>query len=84
MYDWESSEDFLEKVAKKYGKLFKGGEPDVNTVAKMVLNDWQRGKIPFFVPPPGCEMRPNVEESEEKEVIKDQVMHFFINSSSSY
>lgn len=22
------------------------------TAAKMVLHDWQRGKIPFFVPPP--------------------------------
>lgn len=22
------------------------------TAAKMVLQDWQRGKIPFFVPPP--------------------------------
>ena len=26
--------------------------PDANTVAKMVLNDWQRGKIPYFVKPP--------------------------------
>lgn len=32
--------------------LFQGGEPDLMTVAKMVLHDWQRGKIPFFVPPP--------------------------------
>ncbi|TQD74527.1 hypothetical protein C1H46_039930 [Malus baccata] len=29
-----------------------GGEPDLMTAAKMVLHDWQRGKIPFFVPPP--------------------------------
>ena len=27
--------------------------PNANTVAKMVLNDWQRGKIPYFVKPPG-------------------------------
>ena len=56
--EWESAVDFLEKVAQKSGKLLKGGEPDINTVAKMVLNDWQRGKIPFFVPPPGCEFPP--------------------------
>lgn len=30
----------------------QGGEPDVMTAAKMVLHDWQRGRIPFFVPPP--------------------------------
>ena len=35
------------------GKLGKGGEPDLNTAAKMVLYDWQRGKIPFFTLPPG-------------------------------
>lgn len=32
--------------------LLQGGEPDLMTAAKMVLYDWQRGKIPFFVPPP--------------------------------
>lgn len=33
----------------------QGGEPDLPTVSKMVLNDWQRGRIPFFVKPPGME-----------------------------
>lgn len=39
-------------IAKKSGKLLKGGEPDQEAAAKMVLNDWIRGKIPFFVAPP--------------------------------
>ncbi|XP_056141701.1 nucleolar GTP-binding protein 2 [Lampris incognitus] len=52
---WSSAEDFLEKLALRTGKLLKGGEPDVATVSKMVLNDWQRGRIPFFVKPPGPE-----------------------------
>ena len=79
---WSDHNDFLERVAQKYGKLLKGGEPDVNTVAKMVLNDWQRGKIPFFVPPPGCQLPPKVhpmqtEESFEKDqdFRKIKVMH---------
>ena len=49
---WENAEDFLAQLAKKYGKLLKKGEPDLNTVAKMVLCDWQRGRLPYFVPPP--------------------------------
>uniref|UniRef100_A0A672QVW7 Nucleolar GTP-binding protein 2 n=1 Tax=Sinocyclocheilus grahami TaxID=75366 RepID=A0A672QVW7_SINGR len=53
---WSSAEDFLEKFAFRTGKLLKGGEPDLSTVSKMVLNDWQRGRIPFFVKPPGGEM----------------------------
>ena len=40
----------------------QGGEPDHMTAAKMVLHDWQRGKIPFFVPPPRL-----VEESTTEE-----------------
>lgn len=52
---WSSAEDFLEKLAFRTGKLLKGGEPDLSTVSKMVLNDWQRGRIPFFVKPPGPE-----------------------------
>lgn len=49
---WNDAEDFLEKLAKRTGKLLKGGYPDIHTVAKMILNDWQRGKIPFFIKPP--------------------------------
>uniref|UniRef100_A0A8C9ET29 Nucleolar GTP-binding protein 2 n=1 Tax=Pavo cristatus TaxID=9049 RepID=A0A8C9ET29_PAVCR len=55
---WEDTEDFLEKLASRTGKLLKGGEPDVQTVSKMVLNDWQRGRIPFFVKPPNAEAAP--------------------------
>ncbi|KAL8220389.1 UNVERIFIED_CONTAM: Nucleolar GTP-binding protein 2 [Gekko kuhli] len=55
---WENAEDFLEKLAAKTGKLLKGGEPDMRTVSKMVLNDWQRGRIPFFVKPPNMEQGP--------------------------
>lgn len=49
---WESPEDFLQQVARLTGRLLKGGEPDLNTAAKMILYDWQRGRIPFFAPPP--------------------------------
>ncbi|XP_042227404.1 nucleolar GTP-binding protein 2-like [Homarus americanus] len=79
--DWNTPEEFMEKVARRTGKLLKGGEPDLNTVAKMMLNDWQRGKIPYFVPPPGHdssdfnklkieenkEMAEKIKEKEEEE-----------------
>ena len=42
---WSSALDFLEKLAKRTGKLLKGGDPDTVAVGKMVLNDWQRGKL---------------------------------------
>jgi len=49
---WEDHIDFLSKLASSSGRLLKGGEPDVNSVAINVINDWQRGKLPYFVPPP--------------------------------
>ncbi|KAM4045920.1 nucleolar GTP-binding protein 2 [Anomaloglossus baeobatrachus] len=60
---WENAEDFLEKLAYKTGKLLKGGEPDCQTVSKMVLNDWQRGRIPFFVKPPNAEPPPEHQQA---------------------
>ncbi|KAG0250603.1 GTPase required for pre-60S ribosomal subunit nuclear export and maturation [Actinomortierella ambigua] len=50
--DWEDYVDFLSQLAKRTGKLVKGGEPDLSSVAKMVLNDWLRGKIPYYTAPP--------------------------------
>lgn len=47
--------DFLELLARKGGRLLKGGEPDVDGVAKMVLSDFLRGKIPWFTPSPVIE-----------------------------
>lgn len=44
--------EFLSILARKSGRLLKGGEPDVDGVAKMVLNDFLRGKIPWFSAPP--------------------------------
>jgi len=64
IFKYENHIDFLEQMAKKSGRLLKGGEPDVNAVSKMVLNDWQRGKLPYFVPPIGCMKMPKEPQAE--------------------
>lgn len=51
---WSDTEDFLNQVAIKKGKLKKGGEPDVKTTAKLILIDWQRGELPYFALPPNA------------------------------
>lgn len=35
----------------------------------MVLNDFQRGKLPYFVKPPGCE---NEERPEDNEILTEK------------
>uniref|UniRef100_K3WX25 Nucleolar GTP-binding protein 2 n=1 Tax=Globisporangium ultimum (strain ATCC 200006 / CBS 805.95 / DAOM BR144) TaxID=431595 RepID=K3WX25_GLOUD len=49
---WKDEWDFLEQMAIKCGKLLQKGEPDFNNVAVQMINDYQRGKIPWFVAPP--------------------------------
>merc|ERR1740128_141974 len=44
--------EFLAKLAIQMGKLRKGGVPDRDTAAKVVLNDWNTGKIKYCTHPP--------------------------------
>ncbi|RVW93112.1 Nuclear/nucleolar GTPase 2 [Vitis vinifera] len=69
--DWDDENDFLVQLCKLTGKLLKGGEPDLMTVAKMVLHDWQRGRIPFFVPPPRQQEGDSSDEPSTLGVEKD-------------
>ena len=74
---WKDSVDFIEMIARKQGRLLKGGEPDESGVSKQILNDFNRGKIPWFVPPPekdkieekepGDKKRPAEENQEDQE-----------------
>ncbi|KAJ3039664.1 GTPase required for pre-60S ribosomal subunit nuclear export and maturation [Rhizophlyctis rosea] len=78
--EWEDAEDFLAQVAKRTGKLLKGGEADNTAIAKMVLNDWIRGKIPFYTMPPDSETYVPAEggaEKEEEEVVAPTVQQIF-------
>jgi nuclear GTP-binding protein len=43
---------FLAMIAKKNGKVLKGGIPDKESAARLVLRDWNSGKIPYFTRPP--------------------------------
>lgn len=69
---WEDSHSFIEMIARKQGRLLKGGEPDESGVAKQLLNDFNRGKIPWFVPPPERDDKNDekIKESNESESSK--------------
>ena len=49
---WKNSEELCEKIAIKCGRLRKGGEPCLRTAAIMLINDFQRGRLPHYVAPP--------------------------------
>ncbi|PWA83092.1 GTP-binding family protein [Artemisia annua] len=49
---FDAVDDFLFKVATIRGKLKKGGIVDINAAARIVLHDWNEGKIPYYTMPP--------------------------------
>ena len=44
--------DFLIQVARKRGRLGRGGVPNVHSAAQTVINDWRDGRIQGWTSPP--------------------------------
>ena len=73
--EWSDAENFLDQMARRSGKLLKGGDPDFKTAARMVLNDWQRGKIPYFTLVPDYKTDPaqsDAAEADREEEVADE------------
>ena len=47
-----STDQFLHHLATRQGKLRKGGLPNIEAAARIVLQDWNAGKIPYYTLPP--------------------------------
>ncbi|KAI3369524.1 hypothetical protein L3Q82_007737 [Scortum barcoo] len=50
--DFHTALEFLALLARRQGKLRKGGLPDTDKAAKSVLIDWTGGRISYFTHPP--------------------------------
>lgn len=71
---WCSSEELLEKIALKSGRLLKGGEPCLRTAAIMMINDFQRGKLPHYVAPPELKEDEKVQATSETAKIEGVIL----------
>lgn len=49
---FSGAEDMLAQIAHARGKLLRGGLPNVQTAARIVLQDWNDGRIAYFTRPP--------------------------------
>jgi len=81
---FDSVDDFLQKVATVRGRLKKGGIVDVDAAARIVLHDWNEGKIPYYTMPPAR----NQGEPSEAKIVSEFGKEFNIdevyNSESSF
>uniref|UniRef100_A0A3B4BY00 CP-type G domain-containing protein n=2 Tax=Pygocentrus nattereri TaxID=42514 RepID=A0A3B4BY00_PYGNA len=50
--DFHTALEFLALLARRQGKLRKGGLPDIDKAAKSILMDWTGGRISYFTHPP--------------------------------
>lgn len=50
--DFYNFKEFLVNVGKAKGKFKKGGVIDLNLTARMVIQDWNAGKLKYYVHPP--------------------------------
>jgi nuclear GTP-binding protein len=50
--DYITPKEFIIKVAEKKGKIKKGGVLHMEETMRMIIQDWNLGKIRYYVPPP--------------------------------
>ncbi|KAF2284506.1 hypothetical protein GH714_025909 [Hevea brasiliensis] len=73
--NFESVDDFLQKVASVRGRLKKGGVVDVEAAARVVLHDWNEGKIPYYTMPPTR----NQDEPSEAKIVSELGKEFNVD-----
>jgi len=56
---FDSPTQFLQNVATRRGRIGRGGVPDIEAAAQLVLNDWNIGRIPYYTVPPESEFSQN-------------------------
>ncbi|CAA0823888.1 Guanine nucleotide-binding protein-like NSN1 [Striga hermonthica] len=72
---FDSVDEFLQNVATVRGKLKKGGIVDVDAAARIVLHDWNEGKIPYYTMPPTR----NAEEPSEARIVSELGKEFNVD-----
>jgi nuclear GTP-binding protein len=73
--------DFLVQVARKRGRLGKGGIPNLHSAAQCVITDWRDGRIQGWVDPPVRQVAPegadaNMDGVDHVKVVKEWADEF--------
>lgn len=80
--DGDITSDFLVQVARKRGRIGRGGVPNINSAAMTVVTDWRDGRIQGWVEAPVLAVqnakgqngaaKPAIKNAGEEEVMADQ------------
>ena len=83
----DTETDFLVQVARKRGRLGKGGVPNLNSAAMVVITDWRDGRIQGWINPPtlqvtddtdmnGVESEAASSGADHKQIVKEWAAEF--------
>ncbi|XP_026490103.2 guanine nucleotide-binding protein-like 3 homolog [Vanessa tameamea] len=50
--EFNTPQEFFASVASRMGRFKKGGVPDQEAAARILLNDWNTGKVRYYTEPP--------------------------------
>ncbi|KAM3961640.1 nucleostemin 1 [Aphomia sociella] len=70
-------QEFFASVASRMGRFKKGGVPDQDAAARILLNDWNIGKVRYFTEPPET---PDSEVHVDAKIVTDIAKEFDINA----
>merc|ERR1712226_30743 len=74
--NYDSTHEFLTLVARGTGKMKKGGVPDIEVAGRMILRDWNGGKIKYFTSPPVDDVAESAESQVEAKVVSGFAKEF--------
>ncbi|XP_059052494.1 guanine nucleotide-binding protein-like 3 homolog [Achroia grisella] len=75
--DFSKPQEFFASVASRMGRFRKGGVPDQEAAARILLNDWNIGKVRYFTEPPETL---DTEVHVEAKIVTEIAKEFDINS----
>ncbi|PVU96608.1 hypothetical protein BB561_001078 [Smittium simulii] len=65
---FENSTEFLVQLARTRGRFRRGGIPDLQSAARIILTDWNTGKIPYYTTVPIAFRDSQDSSSKQKEI----------------
>ncbi|XP_035457750.2 guanine nucleotide-binding protein-like 3 homolog [Spodoptera frugiperda] len=75
--EFNTPQEFFAHLASRMGRFKKGGVPDQEAAARILLNDWNTGKVRYFTLPPET---PESEIHVDAKIVSTIAAEFDINS----
>ncbi|XP_028162357.1 guanine nucleotide-binding protein-like 3 homolog [Ostrinia furnacalis] len=74
---FSTPQEFFASLAQRMGRFKKGGVPDQEAAARILLNDWNTGKVRYFTEPP---LTPDSEVHVDAKIVSAAAQEFDINA----